>query len=134
MRDFLESASGGNFGTDQFHNNASDPVKPPDVGNARVLVIECEAAVRRQLRGCLARNAYRVVEATTGNEGIRQVVRVRPKAVLLDMELPDVEGIAVLRRLRELTEAPIIVVSKSNKEADKVRALDNGARDYLTKP
>jgi two-component system KDP operon response regulator KdpE len=99
-----------------------------------VLVIEDEAQIRRLLRVCLERNGYEVVEAPTGDEGISQAIRYQPDVVLLDLGLPDMEGLEVLKRLREWSRVPVFVVSVRGREDDKITALDNGANDYLTKP
>jgi two-component system KDP operon response regulator KdpE len=99
-----------------------------------VLVIDDETQIQRFLRVCLERNQYRVVEAHTGNDGIDEAIRRRPDIVLLDLGLPDIDGLEVLRRLREWTQAPILVVSVRGEETDKVTALDLGANDYITKP
>src|SRR5258708_979371 len=99
-----------------------------------VLVVDDEAGIRRLLRVCLERNGYGVVEATTGDEGIGETIRCHPDAVLLDLGLPDMNGMAVLKRLREWTQVPVLVVSECNREHDKIDALDNGANDYITKP
>lgn len=99
-----------------------------------VLVIEDEVHMRRMLRVCLERNGYEVAEATTGEEGITQALRCQPNVVLLDLGLPDMDGLQVLKRLREWSEIPIFVVSVRGREDDKITALDNGANDYITKP
>ena len=99
-----------------------------------VLVIEDEIQIRRLLRVCLERNDYEVVEATTGDEGIGEAVRRHPDAVLLDLGLPDMDGLAVLKRLREWSQVPVLVISVRGHEEDKISALDNGADDYVTKP
>jgi two-component system KDP operon response regulator KdpE len=99
-----------------------------------VLVVDDEAQIRRLLRACLERNGYSVVEAATGDEGINQAIRSRPDAVLLDLRLPDMEGLEVLKRLREWSEVPVLVVSVRGHEDDKITALDWGANDYVTKP
>jgi two-component system KDP operon response regulator KdpE len=99
-----------------------------------VLLIEDEAQIRRLLRVCLERNGYEVLEAPTGDEGINQTIRSRPDAVLLDLGLPDIDGQVVLKRLREWSQVPIIIVSVRGHEDDKIAALDNGANDYITKP
>ena len=99
-----------------------------------VLVIEDETQIRRLLRVCLERDGYEVVEAPTGEEGIAQAIRHQPDVVLLDLGLPDMEGLIVLQRLREWSKVPIIVVSVRGREDDKITALDNGANDYITKP
>lgn len=99
-----------------------------------VLVIDDELQMRRLLRICLEKNGYNVVEAATGEEGITEAVRCSPDAVLLDLGLPDMEGLAVLKRLREWSQVPVLVVSVRDHEDDKISALDNGANDYVTKP
>ena len=90
--------------------------------------------MRRLLRICLERNGYSVVEAATGDQGISEAVRCHPDAVLLDLGLPDVDGLEVLKRLREWSQVPVLVVSVRGHEDDKIAALDSGANDYVTKP
>jgi two-component system, OmpR family, KDP operon response regulator KdpE len=99
-----------------------------------VLVVEDESQVRRFLRPALEGQGYRVVEATTAAAAIVEATTHNPDVVLLDLGLPDGDGIEVTRRLREWSTAPIIVISARGQEADKVKALDAGADDYLTKP
>lgn len=99
-----------------------------------ILVIEDELPIRRFLRATLPAHGYRVLEAATGREGIAQVAAAQPDLILLDLGLPDVDGLEVTRRLREWSETPIIVLSARGQERDKVDALDAGADDYLTKP
>jgi two-component system KDP operon response regulator KdpE len=99
-----------------------------------VLVVEDEPQVRRFLRPALEGQGYRVVEAATAREAIVLASTHNPDCVLLDLGLPDGEGVDVTRRLREWSAMPIIVVSARGQEADKVAALDAGADDYLTKP
>jgi two-component system KDP operon response regulator KdpE len=99
-----------------------------------VLVIDDEIQMRRLLRACLERNGYAVVEAATGDAGLAEAVRRRPDAVLLDLGLPDMDGQDVLKRLREWSQVPVLVVSVRGHEEDKITALDNGANDYVTKP
>jgi two-component system KDP operon response regulator KdpE len=99
-----------------------------------VLVIDDEVQIRRLLRVCLEMNGYEVAEAATGKAGIEQAVLCQPDLVLLDMGLPDIDGLAVLKRLREWSHAPILILSVRRLEEDKIAALDNGANDYLTKP
>lgn len=99
-----------------------------------VLVVDGDDGIRRLLRSCLACNGYNVLEAATGREGIDEVVRGRPNAVVLDSGLPDMNGLAVLRHLREWSQVPVLVVSDCDREHDKITALDNGANDYITKP
>ncbi len=99
-----------------------------------ILVIEDEAAMRRFLRVSLESSGYRWVEADSGREGLTQAAARNPDLVLLDLGLPDQDGIEVTARLREWAKMPIIVISARGQEEDKVRALDAGADDYLTKP
>src|SRR2546422_6662321 len=99
-----------------------------------VLVIEDEAQIRRFLRATLTANGYQLLEATTAQEGLVQAATRQPDIVILDLGLPDLDGLEVTRRLREWTTMPIIVLSARGQEADKVAALDAGADDYLTKP
>jgi two-component system, OmpR family, KDP operon response regulator KdpE len=99
-----------------------------------VLVVEDEPQMRRFLRPALEGQGYRVVEAATANEGLVQASSHNPDLVILDLALPDGDGVEVTRRLREWSAAPIVVVSARGQETDKVAALDAGADDYLTKP
>lgn len=99
-----------------------------------VLAIEDEVQIRRLLRVCLERNGYQVVEAATGEEGLDQAIAHQPDLVLLDLGLPDGDGLAVLQRIREWSQVPILVISVRDREEDKIRALDGGANDYVTKP
>jgi two-component system KDP operon response regulator KdpE len=109
--------------------------KPPESKKKpTVLVIDDEVQMRRLLRVCLEMNSYDVAEAETGKAGIEQAVKCQPDLILLDMGLPDMDGLSVLKRLREWSQVPICIVSVRNQEDDKVAALDNGANDYLTKP
>jgi two-component system KDP operon response regulator KdpE len=99
-----------------------------------VLVIEDEAQIRRFLRATLTANGYQLIEATTAQEGLVQAATRQPDVVILDLGLPDLDGLEVTRQLREWTTIPIIVLSARGQESDKVTALDAGADDYLTKP
>jgi two-component system KDP operon response regulator KdpE len=99
-----------------------------------ILIVEDEPQMRRFLLTSLANQGYRIVEATTGEEALIRARAHNPDLVLLDLGLPDVDGIEVSRRLREWMRAPIVIVSARGQEDDKVRALDEGADDYLTKP
>lgn len=99
-----------------------------------IVVIEDEAAIRRFLRTTLLANHYTVHEAANGQDGLAQVALHRPDVVLLDMNLPDMDGIAVIERLRAWTATPIVVLSAREREEDKIAALDAGADDYVTKP
>ena len=99
-----------------------------------VLLVEDEAPMRRFLRVSLAAQGFRIVEAETGSLGLALAASHNPDVVLLDLGLPDVDGIEVVRGLREWSRAPVIVLSARGREDDKVAALDAGADDYLTKP
>ncbi len=99
-----------------------------------VLVIEDELQIRRFLSTALTSSGYRMNEAATGEEGLAAVVRQSPDLVVLDLGLPDIDGVQVVARIREWSRVPIIVLSARAQESDKVAALDAGADDYLTKP
>lgn len=99
-----------------------------------VLVVDDEAPMRRLLVASLEVHGYRTIEADAARTAIERVVSDSPDIVLLDLGLPDADGLEVTARLREWTRVPIIVLSARGLEADKVRALDVGADDYLTKP
>jgi two-component system, OmpR family, KDP operon response regulator KdpE len=101
---------------------------------AVVLVIDDEAPIQKLLEITLQSNDYDVTQATTAKEGIIKVASHPPDLVLLDLGLPDENGHEVLKKLREWYTAPILILSVQNSEADIVKALDNGANDYLTKP
>ena len=99
----------------------------------RVLVVDDERPIRRFLNASLS-GQYTVLEAATGEETLAVTVSGHPDVIILDLGLPDMDGIEVTRRLREWTQIPIIVVSVRDREEDKIAALDAGADDYLTKP
>ncbi len=99
-----------------------------------ILLIEDEPQMRRFLRITLQGHGYRLVEAATAQEGLMQAATRNPDVVLLDLGLPDLDGLEVTARLREWTQTPIVVISAREQEQDKVKALDAGADDYLTKP
>ncbi len=103
-------------------------------GRASILLIEDESQMRRFLRVTLQGHGYRLYEASTGQDGILEGTTRNPDVVLLDLGLPDMDGIEVTKRFREWSEVPIIVISAREQEEDKVKALDAGADDYLTKP
>jgi two-component system, OmpR family, KDP operon response regulator KdpE len=102
--------------------------------NPVALIIDDEVQIRRLLRVVLEAERYQVREAKTGQEGLTEVATRRPDVILLDLGLPDMEGIAVLRRLREWSETPVLVLTVRDDEQEKVAALDAGAEDYVTKP
>jgi len=99
-----------------------------------VLVVEDEPQMRKFVRIALESHDYRVIEAGTATEAIQQAVSYTPDAVVLDLGLPDMDGMDVTRRLREWSTVPILVISARGQEDSKVKALDGGADDYLTKP
>jgi two-component system KDP operon response regulator KdpE len=101
---------------------------------AVVLVIDDEVQIRRLLRVALEASGYKVFEAATGQEGLVEAAQRRPDVIVLDLGLPDMDGAAVLKRLREWSQAPVLVLSVREGEDDKVAALDHGADDYMTKP
>ncbi len=99
-----------------------------------ILVIDDEPQMRKLVRLTVSSQGYRVVEAATGAEGLQQASAHTPDLVLLDLGLPDMDGLIVAKRLREWSTAPILVLSARGQEDSKVAALDGGADDYLTKP
>jgi two-component system, OmpR family, KDP operon response regulator KdpE len=99
----------------------------------RILVVDDERPIRRFLNASLS-GQYTVLEAMTGEEALTMTVSARPDVIILDLGLPDMDGVEVTRRLREWTQIPIIVVSVRDQEENKIAALDAGADDYLTKP
>ncbi len=104
-----------------------------DGKGARILVVDDERPIRRFLNASLS-GQYTVLEAVTGEEALEMAASGRPDAILLDLGLPDMDGVDVTRRLREWTQVPIVVISVREREEDKIAALDAGADDYLTKP
>ena len=99
-----------------------------------VLCIEDEASIRKFLRVTLTSHGFTLAEAVTGAEGIQLAARQPPDVVILDLGLPDMDGVQVIEQLRGWTNVPIIVLSARGQEQDKVAVLDAGADDYLTKP
>jgi two-component system KDP operon response regulator KdpE len=100
----------------------------------RVLVVDDENSIRRYLRAALGAQGFAVYEASNGEEAIKGVIANHPDIIILDLGLPDFDGIEVTRRLREWSQTPIIILSVREAENDKIAALDAGADDYLTKP
>jgi two-component system KDP operon response regulator KdpE len=100
----------------------------------RVLAVDDETSIRRYLRAALSAEGFAVYEAATGQEAINAVLAHHPDIIILDLGLPDIDGIEVTRRLREWSPTPIIILSVREAEGDKIAALDAGADDYLTKP
>ncbi len=101
---------------------------------ARVLVVDDEQPIRRFLRVALTSGSFTVDEAATGQEALAAARAHRPDAVVLDLGLPDIDGVEVTRLLRQWTQVPIIILSVRDSEGDKIAALDAGADDYVTKP
>jgi len=99
-----------------------------------VLLVEDEIQMRRFLRVILESEGYRLVESEKAADGLVQAATRNPDVVLLDLGLPDLDGLEVIRRLRAWSQVPVIVISAREQEHDKVTALDSGADDYLTKP
>ena len=101
---------------------------------ATALVIDDEAQIRKLLRVLLEQEHYRTFESDSGRQGLSEIALRRPDVVLLDLGLPDIDGLAVLERLRQWTKVPVLVLSVRDGPEDKVAALDAGADDYVTKP
>lgn len=114
-------------------SNASDPPSSEGAGRL-VLVVEDEAEVMRFLRATLPAVGYRMLEASSGQQALIEAATRAPDLVLLDLGLPDMDGVTLARRLRAWSATPIIVLSARGREHDKIEALDAGADDYLTKP
>src|SRR5512145_2174042 len=102
--------------------------------NQRVLVVDDEAPIRRYLRAALGAQGFTVYESANGLEALNAVLSHRPDIIILDLGLPDIDGIEVTRRLREWWQIPIIILSVREAEQDKIAALDARADDYLTNP
>lgn len=100
----------------------------------KILIVDDDAAIRRLLKVSLKSQGYVVIEAVNGQEGIQQAAMVNPELIILDLGLPDMDGLLVLKSLREWTKVPVIVLTVRDAETDKVALLDAGANDYLTKP
>lgn len=100
----------------------------------KVLVVDDEIAIRRFLRVALNGQGFIVSETSTGQEALQAISNIRPDVVILDLGLPDMDGIDVTKRTREWSKVPIIILSVREQEDDKIAALDAGADDYLTKP
>jgi two-component system, OmpR family, KDP operon response regulator KdpE len=99
-----------------------------------ILIIDDEVQIRRLLEITLSANGYKVFEASTGKEGLAIAASRQPLFIILDLGLPDYDGLDILKMLREWYQKPVIILSVRNSEEDIVKALDNGANDYLTKP
>ena len=110
----------------------SSPMPNPD--GPKILLIEDEQPIRRFLRVSLENHGYRLVEAATGREGILHAASQQPDLIILDLGLPDMDGMEVIRQVRDWSQMPIVILSARGREQEKVTALDAGADDYLTKP
>jgi two-component system KDP operon response regulator KdpE len=104
------------------------PAKP------RLLIIDDEVQIRRLLQVTLEEGGFDVREADTGRLGLSEAAALQPEAIILDLGLPDLDGLDVLRRLREWSQTPVLVLTVRDREQQKIAALDAGADDYLTKP
>jgi len=103
-------------------------------GGLRLLIVDDEVAIRRFLRVALNGQGFLIYEAATGQDALQTLTAERPDLVILDLGLPDMDGVEVTRRLREWSKIPVIILSVREQEVDKIAALDAGADDYLTKP
>ena len=99
-----------------------------------ILIIDDEVQIRSLLEITLLANGYKISEAPTGKEGINLAASLQPLLIILDLGLPDIDGLEIIKKLREWYQKPIIILTVRNSERDIVQALDNGANDYLTKP
>ena len=99
-----------------------------------ILVVEDDKPVRTLITTTLKANGYRFIEALTGEEAILQATSHNPDVILLDLGLPDMDGVEIIRKVRSWSNVPIIVISARSEDSDKIGALDSGADDYLTKP
>ena len=102
--------------------------------NTMILVVEDEKAIRNFIKISLDTQGYRIIEGCTGNEAIALTMSYNPELIILDLGLPDMDGIEVIRKIREFKDTPIIIVSARGQDRDKIDALDLGADDYLSKP
>lgn len=100
----------------------------------RIVIVDDEPQIRRFLCAALDAQGFQVFEADTGQRGLTEAATRKPDAMILDLGLPDMDGVEVVKRLREWSSMPVIVLSARSMEADKIAALDAGADDYLTKP
>jgi len=99
-----------------------------------ILIIDDEVQIRRLLEITLSANGYKISEASSGKEGINLAASLQPMLIILDLGLPDIDGLDIIRKLREWYQKPIIILSVRSSEDDIIKALDNGANDYITKP
>jgi len=99
-----------------------------------ILVVDNDVQIRRLLKSSLKAEHYRIFEANTGEDALQKIVQVHPDLIILDLGLPDIDGLTVLQRLRKWTQTPVIILSERSTDQDKIAALDAGADDYLVKP
>jgi two-component system KDP operon response regulator KdpE len=102
--------------------------------NSRIMVVDDEPQMRRLLKIALTAHHYEIRAAETGRDGIEQIAVFHPDLIILDLSLPDLDGIEVVKQLREWSQTPVIILSVREQENDKISALDAGADDYVTKP
>jgi len=102
--------------------------------SGNILIIDDEIQIRRLLEITLSANGYKITEAATGREGLALAASHQPALIILDLGLPDIDGLDLIKKLREWYQKPVIILSVRNSEEDIIKALDNGANDYLTKP
>ena len=100
----------------------------------QILIVEDDSSVKNLMTTTLKAHDYKYIVAETGEDAIRQASTYNPDIILLDLGLPDIDGVDVIRKIRTWSNVPIIVISARSEDADKIEALDNGADDYLTKP
>ena len=105
-----------------------------DIKKERILIIDDEKEVRRLLRVTLTAHNFLIDESEDGNTGIKKAAFFKPDLILLDLSLPDIDGLEILKQIREFSAVPIIILSVRESENDKILALDSGADDYVTKP
>lgn len=101
---------------------------------SKILIVDDEIQIRRLLRISLEAQGYKIIEAVNGQDGLLEAAQRKPDLIILDLGLPDMEGLTVLKRLREWSRVPVIILSVKDREDEKVAALDLGADDYVTKP
>lgn len=101
---------------------------------ARILIVDDEEQIRRLLRVALEAHEYHIDEAPSGQDGLRQAVMFHPDLIILDLGLSDLDGLSVLGRIREWSQVPVIILTVIEQEGEKIKALDAGADDYVTKP
>ncbi len=101
---------------------------------ARILIVDDEEQIRRLLKVALGGHDYQIDEAASGQDGLRQAAIFHPDLIILDLSLPDLDGLSVLERIREWSQVPVIILTVQEHEDQKIKALDSGADDYITKP